>query len=485
MDLQKLLAQYEGQLAAAQEERKSALDQVEAILNVAKAEKREATTPEEDDKITSLLSARGEADEKIARAEVKVAEVKRALADEEAVQSRAAEVTPAATEKRSYDEVARVGQEKRTYNPDSDRTGARFLADVGARFLRDPSAEVRLARHMQEERIERSQYLQRATTGNFSGLVLPQYLTELYAPATSNLRPVADICNKHVLPENGMTVSIGRVTTPTAVGEQVDSEGAAKELEAVTNQDIDDTLLTENVLTFAGQQTLSRQAIERGLGTEGVMLDDLFRRYATNLDNQLINRASVGLSALATSISYTLDPGDPEGEPPVPAETPSFEGLYPKILAGASAVEAAMLNFGEADYAIMHSRRWHWLSAQLGNKWPLVSQPGLDPRVGANNNGVGYNAGVRGILPNGLKVIVDNNVPTTKSTNQDEIYIVSSNELHLWEDPSAPVYIRAEEPKAHQLGVLYVLYGYAAFSFRRYSGAVQKVTGTGLAAPSF
>jgi hypothetical protein len=63
---------------------------------------------------------------------------------------------------------------------------------------------------------------------------------------------------------------------------------------------IDDTLLTLNVQTNAGQQTLSRQAIERGTGVEAVVMDDLFRRYHTNLDSTLLNQASTGLAASST-----------------------------------------------------------------------------------------------------------------------------------------------------------------------------------------
>src|SRR5206468_4066349 len=126
---------------------------------------------------------------------------------------------------------------------------------------------------MQEEQVERGQYLSRAAgdanTGAFTGLVVPQYLTDMYAPATANLRPFADVCNKHELPASGMTVNISRITTPTSVALQ------ATGLSAVSATSIDDTLLTENVQTAAGQQTLSRQAIERGTGIEEVVMGDL------------------------------------------------------------------------------------------------------------------------------------------------------------------------------------------------------------------
>lgn len=78
-----------------------------------------------------------------------------------------------------------------------------------------------------------------------------------------------------------------------------------------------------------------------------------------------------------------------------------------------------------------------------------------------------------------MRVTVDANVPTTVSTNQDEIYVVAADECHLWEDPDAPVFIRAEQAAAATLGVLLVIYGYFAYSFRRYTNGVGRIVGTG------
>jgi hypothetical protein len=156
---------------------------------------------------------------------------------------------------------------------------------------------------MAEERVERGRVawqLERAAgTGAFAGLTVPQYLTDLYAPAAAAMRPFADACNKHVLPSAGMTVNLSRITTATSAALQ------ASENTAVSETNIDDTLLTINVQTNAGQQTLSRQALERGTGVEAVVLDDLYRRYHTNLDSTLLNQASTGLAASSTLIPYT------------------------------------------------------------------------------------------------------------------------------------------------------------------------------------
>jgi hypothetical protein len=264
-----------------------------------------------------------------------------------------------------------------------------------------------------------------------------------------------------------MTVNLSRITTATSTALQ------ASENTAVSETDIDDTLMTINVQTNAGQQTLSRQAIERGAGVEPVVLDDLFRRYASTLDSTLLNQATNGLTNVATTVAYT-------------DATPTVTELYPKLLEGMSGVEAALLDQASGEnIAVMHSRRWYWLQNALSATWPLISQPGIAAQMAGTNLGTTYGSGVRGTLPNGTPVIVDNNIGTTLGAGtEDEIYLVDRNECHIWEDPSAPMYIRAEQPKLASLGVLMVVYGYFAYTHARYAQA-RKIAGTGLIAPTF
>jgi len=453
--------------------RDRALATVKAILAKAKQEGRASLSPEEDKDVQVEFANREKAVEELRGIEVKLANAQR-IKDAEAetdraMHERSGDPMPLSS-RPAYDQVARVGSEERTYNKGNCRKGGAFVRDVIRQHLyRDLESEQRLIRHMQEERVERGVYLERAVgTGAFAGLTVPQYLTEMYAPAVAALRPFADICNRHDLPANGMTVNISRITTATGVALQ------ATENTAVQNTDIDDTLLTENVQTAAGQQTISRQAIDRGTGVEEIVMDDLFRRYATALDSTLLNQATTGLSAVATAVAYT-------------DATPTGAELWPKLLGAAAGAEAALLGMATPDVAVMHSRRWFWLQSQLTTSWPLFGQPGIPAQQGGVNYGQRYGAGARGVLPNGQVVIVDNNIVTNTGagTNEDEIYVVSSDECHLWEDPDAPVFIRAEQPAAASLGVLLVLYGYFAYSFRRFTNGMQKVGGTGLITPTF
>lgn len=397
-----------------------------------------------------------------------------ALEDEkradDAATKAAAEYHTTNVRKPAYDGVARVGQDKRQYNPDADRKGMGFLRDVGLRALGDYGAADRLSRHMAEEAVERAgfDFTERAVgTGQFAGLTVPQYLTDMYAPNAKPNRPLADACNKHVIPESGMTVNLSLITTGSTAAVQ------ATQNTAVSETNMADTLLSIPVKTNAGQQTVSRQGIERGTGIEETVLDDLFRAYNTKLDSTLINEAATGLTNVATAIAYT-------------DATPTAAELYPKFLQGFAAVEAALLDQDPGDnIVVMHSRRWYWLQNAVGSTWPFAQQPGILPQMGLVNLAERYGGGVRGVLPNGTAVIVDNNISTTLGAGtEDEIYVLSQREAHLWEDPSAPMMIRAEQPSAASLGVLFVVYGYFAYTFARYAQS-QKINGTGLIAPSF
>jgi hypothetical protein len=472
-----LIMSAEVALDQALKRRESALATVKLIHKRAQNEARTALTEQEEGETRAAMQQHEAADKEVTEARANIAQLKTAKQLEDAntlALERRAEKTSApgkdntVAERPAYDRVARVGREERTYHEGNTRGGAPFLRDVVAQYLyRDIEAETRLSRHMAEERVERGAYLERAAgTSAFAGLTVPQYLTQMYAPAVAARRPFADAMTKLPLPSAGMTVNISRITTATSVALQTENN-------AVSETNIDDTLLTVNVQTAAGQQTLSRQAIDRGTGIEDVVMMDLQRRYATTLDSTVVNQATTGLLAVATDITY--DDASPTGPE-----------LYPKLLAGASASEAALLGQATPDIALMHSRRWYWLAKEMTSTWPMIGNQGIPTQNAGVNYNQRYGSGFRGLLPNGMAVVIDNNLPTNLGGGtEDSIIIVPSEESFLWEDPNAPQFIRAEQTAAASLGVLLVLYGYFAYTMGRYANSHQEITGTGLIAPVF
>ena len=245
-----LLAQAEVELAAAQHRRDVARAKVAYVIQSANAEGRPALTPEEDADATAARASRDQARSDINAIQAKIAQLKDLEAEEadyvaasrqthpSAVpvegNGQAALPAPASRAMPAYDQVARIGSEERTYHHGNDPWGRQFLVDVArGQLFCDPAASARLARHMSEERVERTaKMMERAAgdtnTGNWAGLTVPQYLTDMYAPVARALRPFADICNAHPLPESGMALDISRITTGTGTGLQ------ATELSGVT-----------------------------------------------------------------------------------------------------------------------------------------------------------------------------------------------------------------------------------------------------------
>lgn len=431
--------------------------EMDAILEAVATEDRTDLTDEETAKVDTLVEESRSLDTKIEKFKTQ------ADADAKASEIRSSVASVAMPRNVGG---ATVTSEPRTYTERSENS---FIKDAyNAQFKNDYNANERLARHMREEEIERRD----VGTGAFEGLVVPQYLIDLAAPLARAGRPFADLgVSTHVLPPSGMTLNISRQTTGTATAIQ------ATENAAVQETDSDDTLLTINVRTIAGQQDISRQAVERGTGIDAFIAQDLVRAWHTNLDNQILNGAGtsgtiLGLDASSgNAVTYTT-------------ASPTIQLLYPKL---ADAINQIQTNaFMNPTHWVMHPRRMAYLLAGVDGQ----NRPLLVPAANGAMNAMGGGAGIpqygnSGYQLMGLPVIVDANVTTTDSSTRDKIYCITQAENHLWEQPGSPFSLRFDATGAGNLTVKTVIYGYAAFSAGRYPLANSIIAGTGLAAPTF
>lgn len=411
------------------------------------------------------VPAVSELESRVAAAEARV-DLESRIAD---LESRTATLAEA----RAYDTVARVEREERTYNPDADKRGVSFLSDVISRTFGDVEAAQRLARHAQEERTERGTSIESRAIGTsaLGAIVVPQYLVDLYAPALRAGRPLADIANRMALPAEGMTVEIPRITTGTSAAVQ------ATQNTGVSETNMDETTLSVPVVTIAGQQTVSLQGISRGRGTEQIIVRDLVSAYNTALDSQLINGAgSSGEHRGIRNVSGIVSVTYTDSSPTAAEAYPKLFDLVQQIQSGA---------YRGITHFVMHPRRWAFFAAAVGTNSPIL-QIATNPEGSAGQFGVPSYGGVVGNIL-GIPVVLDANVPTNlgTGTNEDVILGVSADELHLWEDASAPLLVRAEQTSAASLGVLLVVFGFSAFTAGRVPGAHGIVSGTGCATPSF
>jgi HK97 family phage major capsid protein len=277
-----------------------------------------------------------------------------------------------------------------------------------------------------------------------------------------------DVARKHQLPESGLTISISKVTTGSATA--VQTEGAAFQ-----ETNMDDTKLDVSVVTVAGQQNVSRQALERGTGIDSLVMADLVSAYNTNLDSLFVTTSATSLTNVISQVVTYTD------------ASPSVAELYPKLL---DAVQRIQTNyFGGPNFILMHPRRLAWILSALDT----TNRPLALPVGNGNFNSVAVGQGSvvygnSGYTIAGLPVITDANVITTNGagTNEDVIIIGNTQEAHLWEQgDGSPMMLRFEQPKGAELDVQMIVYGYSAFTANRYPNAFALVGGTGLVTPTF
>jgi hypothetical protein len=246
-------------------------------------------------------------------------------------------------------------------------------------------------------------------------LVVPQFLTDLAAPFSRAGRPFLDVARKHQLPDAGLVISISKVTTGSTTA--VQTEGAA-----VSETNMDDTKLDVSVVTVAGQQNVSRQALERGTGIDSLVMADLVSAYNTNLDSLNVTTSATSLTNVITQVVTYTD------------ASPTVAELYPKILDGVQRIQTNY--FGGPNFILMHPRRLAFILAAVDS----TNRPLAVPTAQGPNNAFATGSGSvvygnSGYTIAGLPVITDANVTTTNGagTNEDVIIIGNTQEAHLWE----------------------------------------------------
>lgn len=358
------------------------------------------------------------------------------------------------------------GNEPRTYRQGGEHS---FVRDAyRSIFSHDMGASERLGRHLQEERAETRDI---GTAAFGDGLVVPQYLTEEYAEVARAGRVFIERARSIPLDDEGMTMTIPRGTTGTTVAAQ------ASENAAVSETDFDETDLVVNVRTFSGQNDLSRQSIERGRGTDAIVLADLAADYGAKVDASAI--ADDGTSGTHLGI---LNVGSINAVTYTDA-SPTVPEFYSKL---ADAVQRIPSNrLMPADSIFMAPRRWGWIVAALdSSNRPLV----LPQALAENAIAVGDPAGLGAVgQMAGLPVFTDPNIPVNLGvgTNEDRVIVARMFDVLFAEEAGAPQRLVFEETAGGNLTVKLVVYGYSAFTAGRYPAGISVISGTGLVTPTF
>ncbi len=361
--------------------------------------------------------------------------------------------------------AARVTSEPSTYTERGERDGGpSFLVDLfRAQIKNDSQAHERLARHGREVEAQ-SRESRAVKTGDVPSFVPPNYLVQAFAEYARSGRPLVNQLTSLPLPPTGMSVTIPKVTTPSAVDTQ------ATQATTIETQDLADTGIDVDITTVAGYVPVARQTLERGVMVEEMIFSDLAAAYAAKVDSIAITAA---LAQSGTSaITYT------DG-------TPTAAELWPKLADAAGRIRSSRYTGPTA--FVMHPRRWAFLQAELSSTTPLVG--GAATSVGVNviatETNPQYGGAVATML--GVPVVLDASLPTNlgAGTNEDVILVGDWRDSVIMEDNGGvPTQLKFEANAGATLSVNLVAFGYHAVTFARQPASISKIGGTGLVAPT-
>lgn len=327
-----------------------------------------------------------------------------------------------------------------------------------------------------------------STAGVGGELVTPIYLNDQFVPVARVGRPFVNAVGTSPLPPNTNSINIPRLSTGTSEAAQQDG-GAVSSTDAVTNY------LTIPVNTIAGQVDVSRQLLERATpGLDQILFPDLIAAQNAEFDRECVNGSGAGgqikgvLTATSPlTLTYT------QASPVYTSATPGV-GLYGRIV-DATYKQIATNLFRQADYTLMHPRRWGWIVASLDTATrPIIGFSGAVMNDGGpegdafNPGGILSNLqaqGVAGVIL-GLPVIIDANVPVTQGDGtRDQVVVGRSAEYLIWEDNAGPYLKVFEQTLSGTLQVRLQAYTYVAATFERYNNANCIISGSGLTTPVY
>lgn len=366
----------------------------------------------------------------------------------------------------------RVGKEPLTYEK-RNTNGHFYFADLFEAGRGDIGSQQRLQRHRQEVTIERRDLS--STLGAGGDFEPPIWMMDDWTNVIRMGRPFANSLNVQGPPPPGQSINIPRLVTGTAVAAQSD-------LGAVQMTDATTASFTVPIKTLAGQQKLAQQLIDRSQpGIDQIIFQDLVQDYNLRVDLQVLSGSGSGANAKGVlSDTNRITETYTQASPAVGGAG----GFYAKV---ADAVQQIITQRGlPPDTIVMHPRRWGWITAasDTTNRPLLEIGGGGDLQAPGTAGGINQ-LGDAGFTIQGLRVIVDANLPTTlgASTTEDTALVYRAADLYLWE--GQPIMRAFPQTFAGNLEVLLQVYSYFAFTSERYSKAVAQITGTGMIAPTF
>ncbi len=305
--------------------------------------------------------------------------------------------------------------------------------------------------------------------------VPPMFLTEQWIEFLRAARVFANTQHHEDLPDGTMSLNIPKVVTGTTVNVQ------GTQNTNISDTDITTQFVTVPVVTFAGQQVVSLQLLERSpIQFDEVIMKDLAKAHAQRVDIQCLN--GLGGTGEVTGVLNT------SGIVTVTwtQASPKIKGLYGQLgLAKVDIYEGTATTPGlflPATHCHMSGNCWEW----IGQSFDTQERPLVVPEYNGPFNAVqvapdemtAEEAVGRNL--SGLRTFEDANIPSELGAgkNQDVAIVSRADENYLYE---SPIVTRAlPQTYGAQLSVLLQLYNYGAYTASRYPNANAVLTGTGM-----
>lgn len=328
------------------------------------------------------------------------------------------------------------------------------------------------------------------TDGQGGYFVPPLWLIEEFIPYLRAGRVAAGLCRQMDLPEGTDSINIPKLTTPTLVAPQ------NSDTSAVASQDVQDSAVTANVKTLAGQEDVAIQLIEQSPGQifDRVVMEDLLADYNRLVGRMVLYGSGVGAASLnAGQISgiYPATNWSPNQVTWTSATPlgPSFNQVLGAMASKASYNRFDLTNF----HFLLHPRRWFWFATSLDGAngtsgRPIVGSDRTGPfNVSALEQDMVPAEGLAGQVPFGPNAYIDGNVPTTDngsgalSGTYDIAVGAKWDDLWLFEGDLRTRVL--PEVLSGTLEVRFQVYNYLAFLVR-YGQSISLGQGSGFAGPA-
>lgn len=448
-----------------EEKRAELLAQADAIVEAAEKETRGLTDDEETlhrelvaeaAKLRGLMEARAARD---AEAAQKLPELQRAL--DAATSAPAEEAEP---QRRTAPRVEQTLRDP-IYRVRGDHS---FFVDVANANVKGDAAARERLRAMEAYNTQEIQKRDLNNSANVGAeAVTPLYLQDKFEKARLAGAIASNLTSQEAMPALGDTITIPMQTGSAAVA----SLTQASPLNTLQETDAALDVCTESIIEVGGTQDISNFLNDRG--TLGASIDSIIANHLAELlavdeDSRVIAKVRSGAGV---AVTYT-------------ATTGTLVGIYTKLADVVQQIHTA--NRVAPTAIVVHPRRFgKWASELDDNNRPLMVPMSVaqNPLAWASGDGSPVAEGFSGYAIHGLPIFLDANVLTTSDTDQDTVYVCDWKKQYTWLGPVMVDIDRSIMFK--QSGLTVRARRYFATMVGHRDDAFGKITGTGLAAPTF